>query len=324
MKLLVTSSPHIHSGTHTSRLMGAVLAALLPALVAGVWFFGLRSLALVGVTVLSCLLSEWVFRKLTKQSNTLPDLSAAVTGVLLAMTLPATAPYWLAAVGGVFAIVVVKGLIGGLGQNIFNPALAARAFLVLLWPAWMVRYAPAGTKPEVFSLSVDMVASATPLHHMQMPAPPNESLLDVFLGNMGGCIGEVSALALLLGGGCLLACKVISWRIPAAYLGTVAVLTLAFPKGQDPVLWMLYNLLSGGVLLGAFFMATDYATSPATPRAQLLYGLGCGVLTVCFRYYGLFPEGVTYAILLMNACAWSLDRLTPPKRFGTVKGGAAQ
>ena len=185
-------------------------------------------------------------------------------------------------------------------------------------------YAPAGTKPEVFSLSVDMVASATPLHHMQMPALPNESLLDVFLGNMGGCIGEVSALALLLGGGYLLACKVISWRIPAAYLGTVAVLTLAFPKGQDPVLWMLYNLLSGGVLLGAFFMATDYATSPATPRAQLLYGLGCGALTVAFRYYGLFPEGVTYAILLMNACAWSLDRLTPPKRFGTVKGGAAQ
>lgn len=324
MKLLVTSSPHIHSGTHTSRLMGAVLAALLPALLAGVWFFGLRSLALVGVTVLSCLLSEWGYRKLTRQSNTLPDLSAAVTGVLLAMTLPATVPYWLAAVGGVFAIVVVKGLIGGLGQNIFNPALAARALLVLLWPFWMVRYAPAGTKPDPLALSVDMVASATPLHHMQMPALPTESLLDVFLGNMGGCIGEVSALALLLGGGYLLARKVISWRIPAAYLGTVALLTLIFSKGQNPVLWMLYSLMSGGVLLGAFFMATDYATSPATPRAQLLYGLGCGVLTVVFRYYGLFPEGVTYAILLMNACAWSLDRLTPPKRFGTVKGGAAQ
>lgn len=324
MKLLVTSSPHIHSGTHTSRLMGAVLVALLPALLAGVWFFGLRSLALVGVTVLSCLLSEWGYRKLTRQSNTLPDLSAAVTGVLLAMTLPATAPYWLAAVGGVFAIVVVKGLIGGLGQNIFNPALAARALLVLLWPSWMVRYAPAGTKPDPLALSVDMVASATPLHHMQMPALPTESLLDVFLGNMGGCIGEVSALALLLGGGYLLARKVISWRIPAAYLGTVALLTLIFSKGQNPVLWMLYSLMSGGVLLGAFFMATDYATSPATPRAQLLYGLGCGVLTVVFRYYGLFPEGVTYAILLMNACAWSLDRLTPPKRFGTVKGGAAQ
>ena len=185
MKLLVTSSPHIHSGTHTSRLMGAVLAALLPALLAGVWFFGLRSLALVGVTVLSCLLSEWGYRKLTRQSNTLPDLSAAVTGVLLAMTLPATVPYWLAAVGGVFAIVVVKGLIGGLGQNIFNPALAARALLVLLWPSWMVRYAPAGTKPDPLALSVDMVASATPLHHMQMPALPTESLLDVFFGQHG-------------------------------------------------------------------------------------------------------------------------------------------
>lgn len=324
MKLLVTSSPHIHSGERTSRLMGAVLVALLPTLFAGVWFFGLRALVLTVVTVLACLLSEWLYRMLTKQSNTLPDLSAAVTGVLLAMTLPASVPYWLGAVGGIFAIVVVKGLIGGLGQNIFNPALAARAFLVLLWPGWMVRFAPAGTDLEALSMSVDIVTSATPLHHMVMPALPEESLLDVFLGNMGGCIGEVSALALLLGGGYLLLRKVISWRIPAAYLGCVAVLTLIFSKGQDPLLWMLYSLMSGGVLLGAFFMATDYATSPVTPKGQLIYGVGCGVLTVLLRYYGLFPEGVTYAILLMNACAWSLDRLTPPTRFGIVKGGGAQ
>ncbi|WP_302496407.1 RnfABCDGE type electron transport complex subunit D [uncultured Flavonifractor sp.] len=324
MKLLVTSSPHIHSGSRTSRLMGAVLIALIPALVAGVWFFGIRALVLTAVTVLACLLSEWLYRMVTRQSNTLPDLSAAVTGVLLAMTLPASAPYWLAAVGGVFAIVVVKGLIGGLGQNIFNPALAARAFLVLFWPSWMVRYAAPGTSLDPLSVSVDIVSSATPLHHMQMPALPTESLLDVFLGNMGGCIGEVSALALLLGGGYLLLRKVISWRIPVAYLGSVALLTLIFSKGQDPVLWMLYSLMGGGVLLGAFFMATDYATSPVTPMGQLIYGVGCGVLTVCFRYYGLFPEGVTYAILLMNACAWSLDRLTPPKRFGTVKGGGVQ
>lgn len=324
MKLLVTSSPHIHSGERTSRLMGAVLVALLPALLAGVWFFGLRALVLTVVTVLACLLSEWLYRMLTKQSNTLPDLSAAVTGVLLAMTLPASVPYWLGAVGGIFAIVVVKGLIGGLGQNIFNPALAARAFLVLLWPGWMVRFAPAGTDLEALSMSVDIVTSATPLHHMVMPALPEESLLDVFLGNMGGCIGEVSALALLLGGGYLLLRKVISWRIPAAYLGCVAVLTLIFSKGQDPLLWMLYSLMSGGVLLGAFFMATDYATSPVTPKGQLIYGVGCGVLTVLLRYYGLFPEGVTYAILLMNACAWSLDRLTPPTRFGIVKGGGVQ
>ena len=304
--------------------MGAVLVALLPALFAGVWFFGLRALVLTVVTVLACLLSEWLYRMLTKQSNTLPDLSAAVTGVLLAMTLPASVPYWLGAVGGIFAIVVVKGLIGGLGQNIFNPALAARAFLVLLWPGWMVRFAPAGTDLEALSISVDIVTSATPLHHMVMPALPEESLLDVFLGNMGGCIGEVSALALLLGGGYLLLRKVISWRIPAAYLGCVAVLTLIFSKGQDPLLWMLYSLMSGGVLLGAFFMATDYATSPVTPKGQLIYGVGCGVLTVLLRYYGLFPEGVTYAILLMNACAWSLDRLTPPTRFGIVKGGGVQ
>lgn len=321
MKLVVTSSPHIHSGTHTSRLMGAVLVALLPTLLAGIWFFGLRSLVLAVVSVAACLVSEWLYRTLTRQSNTLPDLSAAVTGLLLALTLPATAPYWLAAVGGVFAIVVVKGLIGGLGQNIFNPALAARAFLMLCWPACITRFAAAGTKPDALALSVDMVASATPLHHMLMPALPTESLLDMFLGNIGGCIGEVSALAILLGGAYLLVRKVISWRIPVAYLGTVAVLTLIFSKGQDPLLWMLYNLLGGGVLLGAFFMATDYATSPVTPWGQLVYGVGCGALTVVFRYYGLFPEGVTYAILLMNACAWTLDRLTPPKRFGTVKGG---
>ena len=321
MKLVVTSSPHIHSGTHTSRLMGAVLVALLPTLLAGVWFFGLRSLVLAVVSVAACLVSEWLYRTLTRQSNTLPDLSAAVTGLLLALTLPATAPYWVAAVGGVFAIVVVKGLIGGLGQNIFNPALAARAFLMLCWPACITRFAAPGTRPDALTMSVDMVASATPLHHMLMPALPTESLLDMFLGNIGGCIGEVSALAILLGGAYLLVRKVISWRIPVAYLATVAVLTLIFSKGQDPLLWMLYNLLGGGVLLGAFFMATDYATSPVTPWGQLVYGVGCGALTVAFRYYGLFPEGVTYAILLMNACAWSLDRLTPPKRFGTVKGG---
>ena len=324
MNLLVTSSPHIHSGARTSRLMGDVLLALLPALFAGVWFFGLRALVLTGVTVLSCLLSEWLFRMLTRQSNTLPDLSAAVTGVLLAVTLPASVPYWLGAVGGIFAIVVVKGLIGGLGQNIFNPALAARALLVLLWPGWMVRYAPAGAALDPTALSVDIVSAATPLHHMVMPALPTESLLDVFLGNMGGCIGEVSALALLLGGGYLMLRRVISWRIPAAYLGSVALLTLIFSKGQDPVQWMLYSLMCGGVLLGALFMATDYATSPVTPGAQLLYGVGCGMLTVLLRYYGLFPEGVTYAILLMNACAWSLDRLAPPKRFGAVKGGGVQ
>jgi electron transport complex protein RnfD len=247
--------------------------------------------------------------------NTVKDLSSVVTGLLLALTLPATVPYWVAAVGSVFAIVVVKGLCGGLGKNVFNPALGARAFLVLLWPVYMVRFVAPG--------AVDGVASATPLHHMVMPALPEESLGQMFLGNIGGCIGEVCTLALLIGGAYLLYKGVISLRIPAAYLGTVAVLTLVFAKGDNAVLWMLYNLLGGGVVLGALFMATDYATSPVTPKGQIIYGIGCGVLTVIFRYFGLFPEGVTYAILLMNACAWAIDRYMAPRRFGTKKGEAA-
>jgi electron transport complex protein RnfD len=234
-----------------------------------------------------------------------------VTGLLLAMTLPHTVPLWLAAVGSVFAIVLTKALCGGLGQNIFNPALAARAFLMLIFPLALTRY-------EV----VDAVSSATPMHHMAMHGLPDESLLDVFLGNCSGSIGELSALALLLGGAYLVIRKVISIRIPAAYLGTVAVLTLIFFKTNAPLQWMLYQVMGGGLMLGAIFMATDYATSPATPMGQWIFGAGCGVLTVIFRYFGLFPEGVTYAILLMNALVWFIDRITAPRRFGTKKGGA--
>ena len=262
MKLITSSSPHIRSGETTRRLMGTVLLALLPTLAAGVWFFGLRALLLTLVSVASCVASEWAFRAVTKSPGSIADGSAAVTGLLLALTLPATAPYWLAAVGGVFAIVVVKGLSGGPGQNIFNPALAARAFLMLLWPAWLVRYAPAGAELPLFGSTADVVSAATPLHDMVMPALPAASPADMLLGNIGGCIGEVSALALLIGGAILLGRKVISWRIPAAYLGTVAFLTLVFYKGEDPVAWMLYSLLGGGVMLGALFMATDYAIKP--------------------------------------------------------------
>ena len=323
MKLITSSSPHIRSGETTRRLMGTVLLALLPTLLAGVWFFGPRALALVLVTVIVCVASEWAFLTVTKGPGSVLDGSSAVTGLLLALTLPATTPYWMAAVGGAFAIVVVKGLGGGLGQNIFNPALAARALLLLLWPASLTRYAPVGAELPLLSIAADGVTSATPLHSMVMPSLPEASLADMFLGNIGGCIGEVSTLALLLGGAFLIWRKVISWRIPAAYLGTVAFLTLVFPRGQEPLSWMLYSLMGGGLMLGAFFMATDYATSPALPQAQLIYGIGCGALTVLFRYHSLYPEGVTYAILLMNACAWALDRFLPPVRFGIQKGGAA-
>ena len=232
-------------------------------------------------------------------------------------------PYYVAAAGGLFAVVVVKGLCGGLGQNTFNPALGARAFLMLLFPACLTRFPALGSALFLGELNpADVVTGATPLHHMQMPALPDVSLLDLFLGRAGGCIGEVSALALLLGGGWLVFRRVITLRIPAAYLGTVAVLTLVFSKGDSPILWMAYSLLSGGVLLGALFMATDYATSPVGPLAQIVYGIGCGALTVVFRYTGLFPEGVTYAILLMNAAAWLLDQYLVPRRFGAGKEGA--
>ena len=315
MNFVVTSSPHIRGKRNTQQIMRDVVIALLPTLIAGTIIFGMRALLVTLVCVAAAAAAEWACGMVLYHRNTVKDLSSVVTGLLLALTLPATVPYWVAAVGSVFAIVVVKGLCGGLGKNVFNPALGARAFLVLLWPVYMVRFVAPG--------AVDGVASATPLHHMVMPALPEESLGQMFLGNIGGCIGEVCTLALLIGGAYLLYKGVISLRIPAAYLGTVAVLTLVFAKGDNAVLWMLYNLLGGGVVLGALFMATDYATSPVTPKGQIIYGIGCGVLTVIFRYFGLFPEGVTYAILLMNACAWAIDRYMAPRRFGTKKGEAA-
>lgn len=323
MNLTVSSSPHIRGKDTTTRLMLDVVIALLPALAAGMLFHGLRAALVAAVCVLSALVGEWLLGLVLRRRNTLPDGSALVTGLLLALTLPASVPYYVAAIGGLFAVVVVKGLCGGLGQNTFNPALGARAFLMLLFPACLTRFPTLNTPLPLGGLSpADVVTGATPLHHMQMPALPDASLGDMFLGRIGGCIGETSAMALLLGCGWLVFRRVISLRIPAAYLGTVAVLTLVFPKGDSPILWMAYSLLGGGVLLGAIFMATDYATSPVAPAAQVVYGIGCGVLTVVFRYTGLFPEGVTYAILLMNASVWLLDRYLAPKRYGAGKEGA--
>ena len=313
MKLTVASSPHIRGNFRTNRIMMDVCLALVPALIVGIWKFGFRVIPVTSICIGAAIVTEWLYCLLTKSRNTTLDGSAIVTGLLLAMTLPHTVPYWLCALGSGFAILFVKCLCGGLGQNIFNPALAARALMLLIYPVGVTRY-----------LTVDGVSAATPLHHMVMPALPEESLMDMFLGNCPGSIGEISALALLLGFAYLLYRDVISARIPLAYLGTVAVVTLVFSKTGSPVQWMLYSLLSGGVMLGAIFMATDYATSPATPRGQILYGIGCGVLTVIFRYFGLFPEGVTYAILIMNAFVWFIDYMTPIRRFGTQKGGAAK
>lgn len=312
MNLTVTSSPHIRGDFRTSRLMLDVVLALLPALIVGAIVLGARALMVTLISMAAAVAAEYLYSLALKRRNTIVDASALVTGMLFAMTLPVSVPYWLAAAGSAFAILVAKLMCGGLGQNIFNPALFARAFALILFPAALTRY-PA--------LGVDAVSSSTPLHHMVMPALPEESVLDMFLGNCPGSIGEISALALIAGGIYLVARKVISARIPLSYLATVAVLTLVFHKTDDAISWMLYSLFSGGVMLGAIFMATDYVTSPVTKKGQIFYGIGCGILTVIFRYYGLFPEGVTYAILLMNLCVWVIDRYTAPRIYGYQKGG---
>jgi len=309
MKLTVASSPHIRGNFRTNRIMLDVVIALLPAFAVGVYRFGVQALLVALDSIAAAVAAEYLYSLVTRTRTTVVDGSAVVTGLLLAMTLPATVPLWQVAVGAVFAIVFVKALFGGLGQNVFNPALSGRALLMLIWPVSLTRFA------------VDGVSSATPLHHMVMPALPEETVLDMFLGNCPGCIGEISAAALLVGGAYLVWRKVISVRIPAAYIGTVAVLTLAFAKAGSNVEWMLYNLFSGGLMLGAIFMATDYATSPVTQKGQIIYGVGCGILTVIFRYFGIYPEGVTYAILIMNGFVWVIDRYTPPRRFGVQKKG---
>ena len=315
MNLTVTSSPHIRGDFRTSRLMLDVVLALIPSLIVGTVVLGFRALLVTLISMAAAVVAEYLWSLVLKRRNTIIDGSALVTGMLFAMTLPSTVPYWMAVVGSALAILVAKLMCGGLGQNIFNPALFSRALMLMLFPAALTRYPAIG---------VDAVSSSTPLHHMVMPALPEESILDMFLGNCPGSIGELSALALLLGGGYLVVRKVISPRIPLSYLGAVAVLTLVFYKTDEPLRWMGYQLFSGGVMLGAIFMATDYATSPVTAKGQLIYGVGCGALTVFFRYFGLYPEGVTYAILLMNAFVWLIDRYTAPRRFGVQKGGAAK
>ena len=314
MNLTVTSSPHIRGDFRTSRLMLDVVIALIPATLVGAYVLGARALLVTLISMAAAVAAEYLYNLVLKRRNTIIDGSALVTGMLFALTLPVSVPCWMAAVGSAFAIIVAKLMCGGLGQNIFNPALLARAFVLLIFPAALTRYPAIG---------VDAVSSSTPLHHMVMPALPEESVLDMFLGNCPGSIGEISALALILGGVYLVARKVISARIPLSYLATMAVITLVFHKTDDAISWMLYSLFSGGVMLGAIFMATDYVTSPVTKRGQIYYGIGCGVLTVIFRYFGLFPEGVTYAILLMNLCVWVIDRYTAPRIYGYQKEGKA-
>ena len=324
-ELTISSSPHAHTSNTTQAIMRDVLIALTPALLGSVYFFGLRALALTLVSVLACFLFEKLWCRLTKQNDKTYDLSACVTGVLLAFVCPPTIAYWQLILGDLFAIIVVKMLFGGIGKNMFNPALAARAFL-FSWPAAMSTWVKVGWENQagIFASSADAVTAATPLANMHQGLMPEASLMDCFIGNIGGCIGETSVILLVIGGIYLLARKVISWHIPVAYIGTVALLSLLFPMGNDPFAWCGYQLCTGGLMLGAIFMATDYVTSPLTKMGQLVYGIGCGALTVLIRYLGGYNEGVSYAILVMNCCVVLLDRIGRPTKFGAPKKEAAK
>ena len=323
-ELTISSSPHAHSPVTTQTIMRDVLIALVPALLGSIYFFGFRALLVTLVSAAACVFFEWGFCKIRKLHCKTYDLSAVVTGVLLAFVCPVTIPYWTIILGDFFAIVLVKMLFGGLGKNIVNPALAGRAFL-FSWPVLMSNCVKVGFDNAAGLLSTaDAVTAATPMSAMHQGALPEESILDMFLGNIGGCIGETSALLLIIGFIYLLYRKVITARIPLAYIGTVAILAFLFPQGNDRIAWMAAQVFGGGLMLGAIFMATDYVTSPLTKLGQIVYGIGCGVITILIRYFGGYSEGVTYAILCMNACAVLLDKIGRPVKFGAPKKEAAK
>ncbi len=315
----ISTSPHIRSREDTRSIMLDVIIALIPALAVAAYMFGFRAILMTAVSVCACVFFEWGWRRLMKKSNTVGDLSAVVTGMLLAYCLPPTMPVWAVVIGDLFAIVLVKQLFGGIGKNFVNPALAARAFMAS-WPVAITTWEQPFSYKGFFSLSsADIITSATPLASMKSGALPETStLLQVFIGQTPGSLGEVSAFALLLGGIYLVVRRVITPRIPLSFMLTVAALSLLFPGECGRIEWTLWQLCSGGLMLGAIFMATDYATSPVNPRAQTVYGIGCGLLTVFIRRFGSYAEGVSFSILIMNTAVWLLDRALPSPRFGVT------
>ena len=324
LKLIATSNPHIRSSETTRSIMLDVIIAMLPALAFACFNFGFRALTLTAVSVIGCMFFEWAYRKVMKKPQSVGDLSCVVTGMLLALTCPVQMPYWMILIGDFFAIVLAKQLFGGIGKNFINPALVGRAMLVASYAGTMTSWAdPAGPKAALFGATPDLVTTATPL--AMMKSGNFDALLatyDVpamFLGQIPGSLGEVSAVALLLGGIYLLWRKVINWQIPVAYIATVAVLSFLFPKAGTGLEWMLYSIFGGGLFLGAFFMATDYATSPVTKKGQMIFGIGCGLFTVLIRYFGSYNEGVCYSIMVMNLLVPLIDKYTKPTRFGVVK-----
>lgn len=307
-KLYVSSSPHLRQGITTSKIMLQVIIGLMPAVIAFVIIFGIRALLVTVVSVLSCVALEYISRKVMKRENTVPDLSAVVTGLLLAMNLPVNINLFIVVFGALVAIVVVKQMFGGLGQNFANPAITARIVMLVSFPSQMTSW----TAPfETATGNVDAVSAATPLANNANGI--STSYIDLFLGTTAGSLGETCALAILIGGVYLIAKRIINPFVPVAFIGTVAIMALLL--GQDPLL----HILSGGVMLGAFFMATDYATTPITFGGKIIFAVGCGVITMLIRLYANLPEGVSYSILLMNILVPHIEKLTAPKPFGAIK-----
>ncbi|HOO05019.1 MAG: RnfABCDGE type electron transport complex subunit D [Ruminococcus sp.] len=309
-KLIVSPSPHDENYVKTSTIMLNVIIALIPALAAGCYFFGLRALLLTAVCIVSCVAFEYGCRKLMKRDNTIGDLSAVVTGLILAMNLPVTLPLWMAVIGSFVAIVIVKQLFGGIGQNFANPAITARIVLMVSFPSAMTNW----VLPLWYKEGTDAVTGATPLVLDSFRGTTEEHLMpsymDLFLGKVGGCLGETCALALLIGGLYLAARKIINLAAPVSFIGSLFL--LSWISGGDPV----YQILAGGVFLGAFFMATDYATTPISTKGKIVFGLGCGIITFVIRRFGSYPEGVSFSILLMNVLTPYIEQMTRTKVFG--------
>jgi len=310
-KLIVSHSPHMRSGDNIRKIMFTVVGAMLPACIAGIWFFGLAAFKVLLLSTLSCVLFEELWNMYTKRPSSWKDGSAIITGILLGMNLNAGVPWWVCILGGFLAIILAKQLFGGLGYNPFNPALVARVGLLIGLPEIMTTW----NQPQAGKMVVDAVTTATPLGM----APGTVELKQMLIGNTGGCLGETSAIALLAGGIILLAFKLIKWEVPAAFIGSVAVIT-GIAHWANPTVYQspLVHVLSGGLLLGAFFMATDMVTSPMTKKGALIFGLGCGVMTSLIRLWGSYPEGVSFSILFMNALVPLIDRNTIRKPFGYV------
>jgi electron transport complex protein RnfD len=325
LSVYISSSPHIHTAEDVSWIMRQVIYALIPGALVGVYFFGFPALKVIAIAMVSCVALEAIWQKLTNSPLTIKDGSAALTGLLLAMNLPSGAPWWLVVIGSLVAIIIAKQLFGGIGNNPFNPALVGRVFLLISFPVAMTTW----PEPRSFFTQVaDATTGATPLgalktaifEHGSIAAAPEMNLMDPFLGNVGGSLGEISALALLLGGVYLIARRIITWHIPVIYIATVAVITGIF--------WLInpevyaspaFHILAGGLMLGAFFMATDMVTSPITNTGKVIFAVGCGVITVVIRLWGGYPEGVSFAILIMNAFVPLINRATKPTKFGAVR-----